>query len=59
MSASDAPTVGQPMTVRRLIRVLATSTRPIECELDDGALAFVKVLGNSEGRVPSRASYRD
>jgi hypothetical protein len=36
--------------VRRVIRVLETSTRPIECELDDGAHAFVKVLGNPEGR---------
>jgi hypothetical protein len=33
-----------------VIRVLETSTRPIECELDDGAHAFVKVLGNPEGR---------
>jgi hypothetical protein len=32
-----------------LIRVLETSTRPIECVLDDGAHAFVKVLGNPEG----------
>jgi hypothetical protein len=42
-------TAWQPTTVRRVVRVLATSTRPIECELDDGAHAFVKVLGNPEG----------
>lgn len=39
----------QPTSVRRVIRVLETSTRPIECELDDGAHAFVKVMGNPEG----------
>jgi hypothetical protein len=35
--------------VRRVIRVLETSTRPIECELDDGTHAFIKVRGNPEG----------
>lgn len=35
--------------MRRVIRVLETSTRPIECELDDGAHAFIKVMGNPEG----------
>jgi hypothetical protein len=39
----------QPTSVRRVIRVLETSTRPIECELDDGAHAFIKVMGNPEG----------
>jgi len=39
----------QPTTVRRVIRVLETSTLPIECELDDGVHAFIKVLGNPEG----------
>ena len=39
----------QPTTVRRIIRVLDTSTRPIECELDDGVHAFIKALGNPEG----------
>lgn len=29
--------------------MIGTSTRPIECELDDGTHAFVKVLGNPEG----------
>jgi len=35
--------------VKRVIRVLGTSTRPIEVETDDAALSFVKVLGNPEG----------
>ena len=48
-SASTAFDVWQPTTVRRVIRVLKTSTRPIECELDDGAHAFIKVMGNPEG----------
>lgn len=39
----------QPTSVRRVIRVLDTSTRPIECMLDDGTHAFVKVMGNPEG----------
>lgn len=39
----------QPTTVERVIRVLETSTRPIVCELDDGARAFIKVMGNPEG----------
>lgn len=39
----------QPASVRRVIRVLDTSTRPIECILDDGTHAFVKVMGNPEG----------
>lgn len=39
----------QPTTVRRVIRVLETSTRPIECELDDRSHAFIKVMGNPEG----------
>jgi len=43
------PNAWQPKSVRRVIRVLETSTRPIECELDDGAHAFVKVMGNPEG----------
>lgn len=44
-----APYAWQPTTVRRVIRVLETSTRPIECELDDGTHAFIKVMGNPEG----------
>ncbi|HEY4243650.1 MAG TPA: HipA family kinase [Kofleriaceae bacterium] len=35
--------------VKRVIRVLGTSTQPIEAELDDGRRAFVKVQGNPEG----------
>ncbi len=46
---STTADVWQPTSVRRVIRVLDTSTRPIECVLDDGAHAFVKVMGNPEG----------
>lgn len=50
MTASiTSPGAWQPTTVKRVLRVLATSTRPIECELDDGVRAFIKVLGNPEG----------
>lgn len=49
MVATTATPAWQPTLVRRVIRVLATSTRPIEVEMDDGIRAFVKVLGNPEG----------
>jgi hypothetical protein len=52
VSVSSTSTTGnawQPTSVQRLIRVLKTSTLPIECILDDGAHAFVKVMGNPEG----------
>lgn len=47
--ATTATPAWQPTLVKRVIRVLATSTRPIEVEMDDGIRAFVKVLGNPEG----------
>lgn len=43
--------------VRRVIRVIKSSTCPIECELDDGAHAFVKVLGNAEGPSALACEY--
>lgn len=49
MSPTSAVDAWQPTSVRRVIRVLDTSTRPIECMLDDGSHAFVKVMGNPEG----------
>jgi hypothetical protein len=59
VSVSSTSTTGnawRPTSARRLIRVLETSTRPIECILDDGAHAFVKVMGNPEG--PSALACR-
>ena len=39
-ASTTAMDAWQPTSVKRVIRVLATSTRPIECELDDGVHAL-------------------